>query len=252
MDWVSMFTSAGLVTLITLTFLEVVLGVDNVIFIAILAGKLPAAQQQSARRIGLIVALVTRILLLFSLTWIMQLVQPLFVVASYEISGRDLILLAGGLFLLAKSTIEMHHSLEGHHADAGTQRKLASFWSTVMQIGLLDIVFSLDSVITAVGLSDNLPIMVTSIVIAMMIMLLFADTLSRFIDQHPTLKILALSFLTLIGMSLVAEGLDFHIEKGYIYFAMGFSVLVELINMRMCASAPVRLHKNIEEDTSHS
>jgi predicted tellurium resistance membrane protein TerC len=229
-----------------------VLGVDNVIFIAILAGKLPAVQQQSARRIGLLVALVTRVLLLFSLTWIMQLVQPLFVVASYEISGRDLILLAGGLFLLAKSTIEMHHSLEGHHTDTGAHRTLASFWSTVMQIGLLDIVFSLDSVITAVGLSDNLPIMITAIVIAMMIMLLFADTLSRFIEQHPTLKILALSFLTLIGMSLVAEGLDFHIEKGYIYFAMGFSVLVELINMRMRASVPVRLHKSIEEDTSHS
>lgn len=251
MDWVSMFTSAGVVTLLTLTFLEVVLGVDNVIFIAILAGKLPMVQQQSARRIGLMVALGTRMLLLLSLTWIMQLVQPLFVIASYEISGRDLILLAGGLFLLAKSTIEMHHSLEGHHADASVQRKRASFWSTVMQIGLLDIVFSLDSVITAVGLSDNLPIMITAIIIAMMIMLLFADTLSRFIEQHPTLKILALSFLMLIGMSLVAEGLEFHIEKGYIYFAMGFSVLVELINMRIRASAPVRLHKNIEEDTSH-
>ncbi len=252
MDFATLLTTTSLVTLITLTFLEVVLGVDNVIFIAILAGKLPAEQQRTARQFGLIVALVTRVLLLFSLTWIMQLVEPLFAVAGYEISGRDLILLAGGLFLLAKSTIEMHHSLEGHHADAGAPRKLASFWSTVVQIGLLDIVFSLDSVITAVGLSDDLPIMVVSIVIAMIIMLAFADTLSRFIDQHPTLKILALSFLTLIGMSLVAEGLDFHIEKGYIYFAMGFSVLVELINMRMRASAPVRLHKGIEEESTHS
>ncbi|MFM7677331.1 MAG: TerC family protein [Roseiflexaceae bacterium] len=249
---VSLFSASSMVTLFTLTFLEIVLGVDNVIFIAILAGKLPADQQQRARQFGLVLALVTRILLLFSLTWIMQLVKPLFAVWEHEISGRDLILLAGGLFLLAKSTIEMHHSLEGHHADAGTTRKLASFWSTVVQIGLLDIVFSLDSVITAVGLSNNLSIMITAIVIAMIIMLAFAETLSRFIDQHPTLKILALSFLTLIGMSLVAEGLDFHIEKGYIYFAMGFSVLVELINMRMRASAPVRLHKSIEEDTLHS
>lgn len=252
MELSTLFTSASLVTLLTLTFLEVVLGVDNVIFIAILAGKLPSHQQQSARRLGLVVALVTRVLLLFSLTWIMQLVQPLFTVASYEISGRDLILLAGGLFLLAKSTIEMHHSLEGHQSDAETKRKLANYWGTVIQIGLLDIVFSLDSVITAVGLSNDLPIMIIAIVIAMIIMLLFSDTLSRFIDQHPTLKILALSFLTLIGMSLVAEGLDFHIEKGYIYFAMGFSVLVELINMRMRASAPVRLHKSIEDETPHS
>ena len=252
MDVASLFTASNLVTLFTLTFLEIVLGVDNVIFIAILAGKLPAHEQQRARQFGLVLALLTRILLLFSLTWIMQLVKPLFTVLEHEISGRDLILLGGGLFLIAKSTMEMHHSLEGHDESGGSGRKMPKFWNTVIQIGLLDIVFSLDSVITAVGLSNELPIMIAAIVIAMGIMLVFSGPLSRFIEHHPTLKILALSFLSLIGMSLVAEGLHFHIEKGYIYFAMGFSVLVELINMRMRASAPVRLHKSIEEETPHS
>ena len=252
MDVTSLFTASSLVTLFTLTFLEIVLGVDNVIFIAILAGKLPADQQQRARQFGLVLALITRVLLLFSLTWIMQLVKPLFSVLDHDISGRDLILLGGGLFLIAKSTMEMHHSLEGHQESGEHGRKMPKFWNTVIQIGLLDIVFSLDSVITAVGLSNELPIMIAAIVIAMGIMLVFSGPLSRFIEHHPTLKILALSFLSLIGMSLVAEGLHFHIEKGYIYFAMGFSVLVELINMRMRASAPVRLHKSIDEEIPHS
>lgn len=243
---------SSVVTLLTLTFLEIVLGVDNVIFIAILAGKLPTEQQQLARQLGLAVALATRILLLLSITWIMKLVDPLFAVLGKEFSGRDIILLAGGLFLIAKSTMEMHHSLEGHHGTSADAAKKPLFWGTVLQIGMLDIVFSLDSVITAVGLSNEVMVMITAIIIAVIIMLVFSEALSRFIEQHPTIKILALSFLSLIGMSLVAEGFHFHIEKGYIYFAMVFSVVVELINMRMRASAPVRLHKSIEEETPHS
>lgn len=252
MDVASLLSVSSLVTFVTLTFLEIVLGVDNVIFIAILAGKLPVHQQQHARQLGLIVALVTRIGLLLSLTWIMRLVDPIFTVFGNEISGRDIILLLGGMFLLAKSTMEMHHSLEGHAENTLNTASTPGFWSTVLQIGILDIVFSLDSVITAVGLSNEIVIMILAIVIAVLIMLAFSGALSRFIDQHPTLKILALSFLSLIGMSLVAEGLAFHIEKGYIYFAMVFSVIVELINMRIRASQPVRLHKPAEEDVPHS
>lgn len=250
MDFSVLFSSEHLITLVTLALLEIVLGLDNVIFIAILAGKLPADQQARARQVGLILALATRVLLLLSLTWIMGLVEPLFTIGDKAVSGRDLILLAGGLFLLAKSTIEMHHSLEGHETTQQSKTTV-SFASVVTQIALLDIVFSLDSVITAVGLSDQIVIMIIAIVLAVVVMLLFASSLSAFIDRHPTVKILALSFLLLIGMSLVAEGLHFHIEKAYIYFAMAFSVFVELINIRMRASKPVQLHRALE-DTEHT
>jgi predicted tellurium resistance membrane protein TerC len=248
----AIFNPANLVTLITLALLEIVLGIDNVIFIAILSGRLPAHQQNSGRQIGLIVALLTRILLLLSLTWIMRLVEPLFTVAGNEISGRDLILLVGGLFLIAKSTMEMHHSLEGADTHVGGNAKQISFWGTIAQIAVLDIVFSLDSVITAVGLSNEIAVMVVAIIIAVIVMLAFSGALSRYIEKHPTIKILALSFLSLIGMSLVAEGFDFHIEKGYIYFAMAFSVIVELINIRMRASQPVKLHSIAEAEEPHS
>jgi len=252
MDIMAIFNPANLVTLITLALLEIVLGIDNVIFIAILSGRLPASQQNSGRQLGLIVALLTRILLLLSLTWIMRLVAPLFTVAGNEISGRDVILLVGGLFLIAKSTMEMHHSLEGADTHVGSDAKKISFWGTIAQIAVLDIVFSLDSVITAVGLSNEIAVMIVAIVIAVIVMLAFSGALSRYIEKHPTIKILALSFLSLIGMSLVAEGLDFHIEKGYIYFAMAFSVIVELINIRMRASQPVKLHSIAEAEEPHS
>ena len=252
MDIMAIFNPANLVALITLALLEIVLGIDNVIFIAILSGRLPASQQNRGRQLGLIVALLTRILLLLSLTWIMRLVAPLFTVAGNEISGRDVILLVGGLFLIAKSTMEMHHSLEGADTHVGGDAKKISFWGTIAQIAVLDIVFSLDSVITAVGLSNEIAVMIVAIVIAVIVMLAFSGALSRYIEKHPTIKILALSFLSLIGMSLVAEGLDFHIEKGYIYFAMAFSVIVELINIRMRASQPVKLHSIAEAEEPHS
>lgn len=252
MDIMAIFNPANLVTLITLALLEIVLGIDNVIFIAILSGRLPASQQNSGRQIGLIVALLTRILLLLSLTWIMRLVEPLFTLAGNEISGRDLILLVGGLFLITKSTMEMHHSLEGADTHVGGDAKKISFWGTIAQIAVLDIVFSLDSVITAVGLANEIAVMIVAIVVAVIVMLAFSGALSRYIEKHPTIKILALSFLSLIGMSLVAEGLDFHIEKGYIYFAMAFSVVVELINIRMRASQPVKLHSIAEAEEPHS
>jgi predicted tellurium resistance membrane protein TerC len=243
MDVSVLLSSQNLITLVTLALLEIVLGIDNVIFIAILAGRLPADQQQRARQIGLLMALGTRVLLLLSLTWIMSLVEPLFAIAGREVSGRDLILLVGGLFLLAKSTMEMHHSLEGHTESQST-KAVTSFLSVVTQIAVLDIVFSLDSVITAVGLADEIVIMIIAIVIAVAVMMVFAESLSAFIERHPTIKMLALSFLLLIGMSLVAEGLHFHIDKAYIYFAMAFSVFVELLNIRMRAGQPVQLHRN--------
>lgn len=246
MDFTGLFTVQHLITLLTLTALEIVLGIDNVIFIAILSGRLPKAQQNSARQIGLFAALGTRVLLLLSLTWIMGLVEPLFGVAGREFSGRDVILIVGGLFLLAKSTMEMHHSLEGH-TETAKPSGANDFLAVVGQIAVLDIVFSLDSVITAVGLSGEVPIMIVAILISVGIMLLFAKSLSEYIEQHPTLKILALSFLLLIGMSLVAEGFEFHVDKAYIYFAMAFSVVVELLNIRMRKSQPVELHRQIEE-----
>jgi predicted tellurium resistance membrane protein TerC len=231
------------IALATLTFLEIVLGVDNIIFISILSGKLPQDQQPKARRLGLLGALVTRILLLMSLAWVIRLTAPLFTISGTDISGRDLILILGGLFLLAKSTHEIHDRLEGEEGHA-SGRVAASFASVIVQIMLLDIVFSLDSVITAVGMVDELWVMVTAVIIAVGIMLMSAETISAFVHRHPTVKMLALSFLLLIGLSLVAEGFDHHIPKGYIYFAMGFSVFVEAINLRMKRkSVPVQLHE---------
>ena len=234
------------VALVTLTFLEIVLGVDNVIFISILAGKLRPEQQKRARRVGLVMAMLMRLALLFSITWIARLTQPLFSVLGNEISGRDLILIGGGLFLLAKATYEIHDKLEGQ-GDHGQARVAASFRSVIVQVMLLDIVFSLDSVITAVGMSDNLTVMVSAVVLAVLVMLVAAEPISEFVEKHPTIKILALSFLLLIGLSLVADGFGQHISKGYIYFAMGFSVFVEMINIRVRRKgAPVHLHQKFE------
>ncbi len=235
MDWIA---NPGIwIALLTLTALEIVLGIDNVIFISILAGKLPESQRVRARSLGLGLAMFTRIGLLFSLTWIARLTSPLFSVVGQEISGRDLILLGGGLFLLAKSTSEVHESLEGGKERDGTGRAAASFGSIIMQIVLLDIVFSLDSVITAVGLVDELPVMVAAVVIAVGIMLFASGPISRFVEAHPTVKMLALSFLLLIGISLIAEGLGQHVPKGYIYFAIAFSVFVEMLNLRVRGKA---------------
>jgi predicted tellurium resistance membrane protein TerC len=232
------------IALVTLTALEVVLGIDNVVFISILASKLPADQQDRARRIGLGLAMITRILLLFGIAWVIRLTAPLFAVLGHEISGRDIILILGGLFLLAKSTHEIHQKLEGEEGQA-SRRVAPSFTSVIVQIMLLDVVFSLDSVITAVGMVDQVAIMIAAVVIAVGFMMVFAGSISRFVDKHPTVKMLALSFLLMIGVMLIAEGLDQHISKGYIYFAMGFSVFVELLNLRLQKSRqpPVHLHE---------
>ena len=238
----ALLTSDNLIALVTLTALEVVLGVDNVIFISILAGKLPARDQARARRVGLMAAMVMRILLLFSLAWIVRLTEPLFTALGRGISGRDLILLGGGLFLLAKATMEIHERLEGVEGERSA-RVAPSFGAVIFQIMLLDIVFSLDSVITAVGMADSLPVMVIAVVVAVGIMMMSSGAISEFVQRHPTVKVLALSFLLLIGMSLVGEGLGQHIPKGYIYFAMAFSVFVEVVNIRVRKSGvPVDLH----------
>ena len=235
-------TADGLVALITLTVLEVVLGIDNVIFISILAGKLPPGEQERARRIGLIAAMVMRILLLMSIAWIIRLRTPLFTIAGTGLSGRDLILIVGGLFLIFKSTREIHERLEGEDGHV-TARVAPSLTAVIVQIMLLDIVFSLDSVITAVGMAEDLSIMITAVVIAVAIMMFSSGAVSRFIDAHPTVKVLALSFLLLIGCSLIADGFGVHIPKGYIYFAMGFSIFVEAINIRASKKGKaVKLH----------
>ena len=241
------FTSEGLLALVTLTFLEIVLGVDNVIFISILSGKLPVKEQAKARRTGLIAAMGMRIALLLSIAWIIRLTAPLFTVLNNEISGRDLILLGGGLFLLGKATLEIHEGLEGggHHDSAAAKK--ASFSAVIGQIMLLDVVFSLDSVITAVGMAEDLSVMVAAVVLAVLVMMFSAGPISDFVSHHPTVKILALSFLLLIGLSLIGDGLDMHIPKGYIYFAMGFSVFVEMINLRIRGqSSPVKLRQQFE------
>jgi predicted tellurium resistance membrane protein TerC len=230
MDWIT--SPEAWIALLTLTVLEIVLGIDNVVFISILAGKLPQEQQRKARRVGLGLAMLMRIVLLLSLTWIIKLTAPLFTVLGEEISGRDLVLILGGLFLLAKSTHEIHERLEGEEGEASTRVK-PSLVNVLVQIMLLDIVFSLDSVITAVGMAEDLGVMITAVVIAVGFMLVFAGPVSDFVDRHPTVKMLALSFLLLIGLALIADGLNQHIPKGYIYFAMAFSVGVELLNLRM-------------------
>lgn len=231
------------IALATLTLLEIVLGIDNIIFISILVGRLPKAQQQSARVLGLGLAMFTRILLLLSLAWVMGLTAPLFAVAGYEISGRDLILIGGGLFLLWKSSNEIFTSLEGEETHATHSAARAAFAATLVQIAIIDIVFSLDSVITAVGMAKHLPVMILAIVIAVGVMMLAAKAISDFVDAHPSIKMLALSFLTMVGVALIGEGLEFHIPKGYIYFAMAFSLAVEALNIRYRKkrSAPVSL-----------
>jgi predicted tellurium resistance membrane protein TerC len=230
------------IALVTLTVLEIVLGIDNIVFISILAGKLPAGSQERARKIGLMLAMVTRVLLLCSLAWMIKLTDPLFSIFGHEFSGRDLILLGGGMFLLAKSTHEIHDKLEGA-AHEGKPRVAASFGAVIVQILLLDVVFSLDSVITAIGMANQLWVMIAAVVLAVFFMLAASGTISRFVDRHPTIKMLALSFLLLIGVALVGEGFGTHIPKGYIYFAMAFSVFVEMLNLRMRRSAqPVQLH----------
>jgi predicted tellurium resistance membrane protein TerC len=242
-DWIS--DPNAWVALVTLAVLEIVLGIDNIIFISILASRLPAQQQARARVLGLSIAMLSRIILLFSITWVMRLTTPLFSIAGQEISGRDLILIVGGLFLLAKSTHEIHAKLEGDEAGHGRGGR-ASLAGVLTQIFVLDVVFSLDSVITAVGMADRLSIMVIAVMIAVGVMMVLAGPISRFVEAHPTIKILALSFLLLIGVTLIAEGFEHHIPKGYIYFAMAFSVFVEMINLRVRAkTAPVRLHRQM-------
>ena len=241
-------TSAeGWIALTTLTVLEIVLGIDNIVFISILAGKLPKADRGRARRVGLSLAMFIRIALLLSITWVMGLTAPLFPAGGQELSRRDIILIVGGLFLLGKSTIDIHNKLEGSEG-RGSAKALASFAAVIVQILLLDIVFSLDSVITAVGMAEDVAVMILAVVIAVVVMLFSAGAISDFVDRHPTVKILALSFLLLIGVSLMAEGFDQHIPKGYIYFAMAFSVFVEMINLRVRAKAePVHLHQAYKE-----
>jgi predicted tellurium resistance membrane protein TerC len=247
MEWLS--DPQAWVAFATLTLLEIVLGIDNVIFISILSSRLPKHQQQRARTLGLALAMLSRIALLFSLTWISRLTAPLFTVLGQEISGRDLVLLLGGLFLLAKSTHEIHAKLEGESGGASA-RVAPSMRSVLIQIMLLDIVFSLDSVITAVGMVDQLAVMVAAVMVAVGFMMFFARSISDFVDRHPTIKMLALSFLILIGVALIAEGLDQHIPKGYIYFAMAFSVGVEMLNLRIRRSAeqPVKLRQPYEPE----
>jgi predicted tellurium resistance membrane protein TerC len=247
------------ISLITLTILEIVLGIDNIIFISIMASKLPANKQKKARQVGLALAMITRVLLLLSLSWIMTLTSPLFnmgewialtdaeLLKQFAISGRDLILIIGGLFLIYKSTSEIHDKLEGaeHHADS---KAVVTFSGVIIQILILDIVFSLDSVITAVGMADHIEVMIAAVIIAVIVMMLSAGAISEFVNKHPTVKMLALSFLLLIGVSLLAEGFDQHIPKGYIYFAMAFSVLVEMLNQKMNkGKKPVHLHNLPEE-----
>jgi predicted tellurium resistance membrane protein TerC len=239
-EWISQ--PEAWIAFVTLTALELVLGIDNIVFISILAGKLKPDQRKRARTVGLALAMLTRIALLLSLAWIIRLTAPLFTVLHQEISGRDLILIVGGLFLLAKSTHEIHQKLEGEEGHAST-RVTPSFISVIVQILLLDVVFSLDSVITAVGMVKEIQIMIAAVVVAVIFMMFFAGPISAFVERHPTVKMLALSFLLLIGVTLIAEGFDQHISKGYIYFAMAFSVFVEMLNLRLRKSQPVHLHE---------
>lgn len=242
MEWLS--DPQAWISLLTLTGLEIVLGIDNIIFISILANKLPKEEQAKARQLGLMLALITRILLLCGIAWMAKLTTPLFTIIGHGVSGRDLILIIGGLFLLVKSTMEIHEKLEGHDGEANPTKAAAKFAHVLVQIMLLDIVFSLDSVITAVGMAQHLPVMIIAVILAMGVMLLAAGSISDFVNKHPTLKILALSFLILIGVTLVAEGTGAHISKGYVYFAMAFSFGVEMLNLRLRSKAqPVELRQ---------
>ena len=245
-----LLTSENLLALLTLTALEIVLGIDNIIFLSILTAKLPPEQRGRGRRIGLAGAMLMRIGLLLALSWVMQLTSPLTTVLGHTISGRDLILLIGGLFLIGKSTWEIHDKLEGHEHAAGGARPHVSFASIIVQIMLLDIVFSLDSVITAVGMAKHVEIMIAAVVVSVVVMMIFAGAVANFVERHPTIKMLALSFLILIGVMLVAEGFGQHVDKGYIYFAMAFSLLVEMLNIRLRKKAkPVELrHTSVGED----
>ncbi|MEJ2480607.1 MAG: TerC family protein [Acidihalobacter sp.] len=247
MEW--MLEPQAWVALLTLTALEIVLGIDNIIFISILVGRLPARQRNRARILGLGLAMLTRLGLLLSLTWVMGLADPLFSVMSYGVSGRDIILVGGGLFLLAKSTLEIHGALEG---EAATRRSSAAagLLSVLVQIALLDIVFSLDSVITAIGLAQQLGVMMLAIVLAVLVMMLAAEPVGEFVERHPTIKMLALSFLVLVGVALTAEGMGFHIPRGYIYFAMAYAVGVEMLNLRVRrrGAVPVTLRKAYEDE----
>jgi predicted tellurium resistance membrane protein TerC len=242
MDWI--IDPRVWIALATLTGLEIVLGIDNIIFISILASKLPEHKQSGARTLGLALAMISRILLLFFLTWVMRLTTPLFTVLGHEISGRDIILIAGGLFLLAKSTLEIHDKLEGKEGRA-SERTPSSYAGVLIQIILLDMVFSLDSVITAIGMANQLFIMIAAVVIAVIFMLLASGRISNFVERHPTIKVLALSFLLLIGIALIGDGLGLYIPKGYIYFAMAFSVFVEMINLRVrrVPNTPIKLRR---------
>src|ERR671912_251488 len=242
-----MYSAEGWIALLTLTVLEIVLGIDNIVFISILAGKLRPEERERARKVGLSLAMFIRLALLASITWVMGLTAPLFAALGQEISGRDLILIVGGLFLIAKSTHEIHEKLEGQEGH-GSAKVVASFAAVIIQILLLDIVFSLDSVITAVGMADDVAVMILAVIIAVGVMLISAGPISDFVERHPTVKMLALSFLLLIGVSLIGEGFEQHIPKGYIYFAMGFSIFVEMINLRVRKkSEPVHLHQSITE-----
>jgi predicted tellurium resistance membrane protein TerC len=243
MEWFS--DPQAWIGLLTLTLLEIVLGIDNVIFISILSGKLPVEQQRKARQIGLGLAMLMRILLLLSLSWIIGLTHPFATLFGFDVTGRAIILIGGGLFLIAKSTHEIHHKLEGDEAE-GRRLAAPSLGSVLVQIISLDVVFSLDSVITAVGMVDEIGVMVAAVVIAVAVMMIFAGSISAFVERHPTLKMLALSFLLLIGVNLIGEGLGFHIPKGYTYFAMGFSVFVEMLNikLRKGSAQPIKLHNS--------
>jgi len=239
-----LLTVENLLALLTLTALEIVLGIDNIVFIAILSGKLPPEQRNKARQIGLLGAMLMRIALLLSITWIMSLTKTLFTLFGHGFSGRDLILLIGGLFLIGKSTHEIHARLEGEGAEGGVKRVGASMTSVIIQIMLMDIIFSLDSVITAVGMAESIYVMIAAVVIAVLVMMVFARAISEFVERHPTIKMLALSFLLLIGVMLVADGFGKHVEKGYVYFAMGFSLFVELLNLRAKRkTAPASIHQ---------
>jgi predicted tellurium resistance membrane protein TerC len=245
MEWMTL--PEAWIALVTLTALEIVLGIDNIIFISILAGRLPRQQRRRARTLGLAGAMVTRLALLASLQWLSRLTTPLFAVLGHVLTARDVILVGGGMFLLAKATFEIHHNLEGREGTDGREGTI-SFAGVIAQIMVLDVVFSLDSVITAIGMADHLPVMMAAIVIAVIVMMVAAGPISDFVEQHPTVKMLALAFLLLVGMSLVADGFGQHISKGYIYFAMGFSVFVEMLNLRIRdrrEGPPVRLRSRM-------